>query len=144
MTKCLCCCGALFIFNNQFVKQRKDFCTPFHLNTKWKVSLAWKATQAVNICNCSIWSWVISCISVLFVVLLWIWATDHLFWHFFYDLGAQFLTLPSASFASSALRKSLQIMIHINNLKTKYDNAAIPKMTQNIRKSEIWNTPQRT
>ena len=56
---------------------------------------------------------------------------------FFYDLGAQFLTLPSASFASSALRKSLQIMIYINNLKTKYDIAAIPKMTQNIRKSEI-------
>ena len=32
---------------------------------------------------------------------------------FFYDLGAQFLTLPSASFASSALRKSLQITIYI-------------------------------
>ena len=56
---------------------------------------------------------------------------------FFYDLGAQFLTLPSASFASSALRKSLQIMIYINNLKTKYDNAAIANMTENIRKSEI-------
>ena len=144
MTKCLCCCGALFIFNNQFVKQRKDFCTTFHLKTKWTVSLACQATQVVKICNCVAWPWVIICTSVLFVVFLWIWATDHLFWHFFYDLEAQFLTLPSASFAYSALRKSLQIMIYINNLKTKYDNAAIPNMTQNIRKNELWNTPQRT
>ena len=83
--------------------------------------------------NSSGLEWFFADISVLFVEFLWIWATDHLFWLFFYDLGAQFLTLPSASFASSALR-----------IKTKYDNAAIPIMTQNIRKSELWNTPQRT
>ena len=97
--------------------------------------------QVKSLFSMELWSWVIICTSVLFVVFLWIWATDHLFWHFFYDLEAQFLTLPSASFASSDLRKSLQVMIYINNLKTKYDNGAIANMTENIRKSVIWNTP---